>query len=76
LTAQLADAGWEAFRAIEREGGIVASLSVGKLQRRIEITRETRAKNVATRREALTGATEFPYLAEKSVAVLDVAPVA
>ncbi|MCJ2105522.1 methylmalonyl-CoA mutase subunit beta [Methylobacterium sp. E-041] len=76
LTAQLAEAGWEAFRAIEREGGIVASLSVGKLQRRIEITRETRAKNVATRREALTGATEFPYLAEKSVAVLDVAPVA
>lgn len=76
LTAQLAEAGWDAFRAIEREGGIVASLSVGKLQRRIEVTRETRAKNVATRREALTGATEFPYLAEKPVAVLDVAPPA
>ena len=75
LTAQLAEAGWEAFQLIEREGGIVASLSVGKLQRRIEATRETRAKNVATRREVLTGATEFPYLAEKPVAVLDVAPV-
>ena len=75
LTAQLAEAGWDAFQAIEREGGIVASLSVGKLQRRIEATRETRARNVATRREALTGATEFPFLAEKPVAVLDVAPV-
>lgn len=76
LTAQLAEAGWDAFRLIEREGGIVASLSVGKLQRRIEATREDRARDVATRRAALTGATEFPHLAEKPVAVLDVAPVA
>ncbi|TXN72860.1 methylmalonyl-CoA mutase, partial [Methylobacterium sp. WL18] len=44
LTAQLAEAAWEAFQAIEAEGGIVASLSVGKLRRRIEATREARAK--------------------------------
>lgn len=75
LTEELAQAGWAAFRAIEAEGGIVASLSVGKLQRRIADTRETRARNVATRREALTGATEFPFLAEKPVTVLDVAPL-
>ncbi|MFD0938901.1 methylmalonyl-CoA mutase subunit beta, partial [Methylobacterium trifolii] len=75
LTTQIAEAGWEAFQAIEAEGGIVASLSVGKLQRRIEATRETRARNVATRREALTGATEFPFLAEKPVTVLDVPAV-
>ncbi|MBP1182564.1 methylmalonyl-CoA mutase family protein [Methylobacterium sp. PvR107] len=75
LTGQLAEAGWAAFQAIEAEGGIVASLSVGKLQRRIELTRDARAKAVATRREALTGASEFPNLAEKPVAVLDVAPV-
>lgn len=76
LTAELTERAWEAFQAIEREGGIVASLSVGKLQRRIEAVRETRARNVATRREPLTGATEFPHLAEKPVAVLDVAPAA
>ena len=75
LTAQLAEAAWEAFQAIEAEGGIVASLSVGKLQRRIEATREARAKAVATRREPLTGASEFPNLAEKPVTVLDVKPV-
>lgn len=75
LTAQLAEAAWEAFQAIEAEGGIVASLSVGKLQRRIELTREARAKAVATRREPLTGASEFPNLAEKPVTVLDVKPV-
>ncbi|MGU3538706.1 methylmalonyl-CoA mutase family protein [Methylobacterium sp. A54F] len=76
LTANLAEAAWEAFQTIEREGGIVASLSVGKIQRRVAESRETHARNVATRREALTGATEFPYLAEKPVAVLDVAPAA
>ncbi|GJD91192.1 Methylmalonyl-CoA mutase small subunit [Methylobacterium hispanicum] len=75
LTAELTERAWEAFQTIEREGGIVASLSVGKLQRRIEAVRETRARNVATRREPLTGATEFPHLSEKPVAVLDVAPV-
>ncbi|MGT2482048.1 methylmalonyl-CoA mutase family protein [Methylobacterium oryzae CBMB20] len=47
---------------MEAEGGIVASLSVGKLQRRIELTREARTKAVATRREPLTGASEFPNL--------------
>lgn len=72
LTADIAEAAWAAFQAIEAEGGIVASLSVGKLQRRIEVVREARTKAVATRREALTGASEFPNLAEKPVAVLDV----
>lgn len=75
LTGAMAEAAWAAFQAIEAEGGIVASLSVGKLQRRIEATREARAKAVATRREPLTGASEFPNLAEKPVAVLDVPPV-
>ena len=75
LTGAIAEAAWAAFQAIEAEGGIVASLSVGKLQRRIEATREARAKAVATRREPLTGASEFPNLAEKPIAVLDVPPV-
>lgn len=76
LTSQIAEAAWDAFQAIEGEGGIVSSLSVGKIQRRIETVREARAKSIATRRIALTGATEFPNLAEKPVAVLDLAPAA
>ncbi|MGC5777453.1 methylmalonyl-CoA mutase family protein [Methylobacterium sp. NFXW15] len=76
LTGQIAETAWDAFRAIEGEGGIVASLSVGKIQRRIEMLREARAKAVATRKMPLTGATEFPNIAEKPVAVLDVPPIA
>ncbi|GJD94383.1 methylmalonyl-CoA mutase family protein [Methylobacterium iners] len=73
LTQNLVEAAWDAFQAIEREGGIVASLRQGRIQARIAETRAVRARNVATRREALTGASEFPFLAEKPVAVLDVA---
>ncbi|MCJ2071621.1 methylmalonyl-CoA mutase subunit beta [Methylobacterium sp. J-030] len=76
LTAEIAEAAWAAFQAIEAEGGIVASLSVGKLQRRIEAVREARTNAVATRREALTGASEFPNLAEKPVTVIDAPRVA
>ena len=72
LTDQIAQAAWEAFQAIEGEGGIVASLSVGKVQRRIEVLRDARARAVASRKIPVTGATEFPNLAEKPVTVLDV----
>lgn len=74
LTEELTVAAWAAFQAIEAEGGIVASLGAGAIQARIGETRTTRARNVATRREALTGASEFPFLAEKPVTVLDLAP--
>lgn len=72
LTQSLAETAWAGFQEIEREGGIVASLGAGKLQARIAATRASRAKAVATRREALTGASEFPNLYEKPVTVLDV----
>ncbi|MBX9933358.1 MAG: methylmalonyl-CoA mutase subunit beta [Methylobacterium sp.] len=76
LTESLAETAWAGFQEIEREGGIVASLESGALQARIASTRATRAKAVATRREALTGASEFPNLYEKPVTVLDVPPQA
>ena len=75
LTDALTRTAWDAFQAIEAEGGIVASLRSGALQARIAETAKTRKKNVATRREALTGASEFPFLAEKPVTTLDVAPL-
>ena len=75
LTEKLTEAAWAAFQEIEREGGIVASLRAGAIQARIAATRAARARAVATRREALTGASEFPYLAETPVTVLDVPAV-
>jgi methylmalonyl-CoA mutase len=70
LTQALAEAAWAAFQEIEREGGIVESLKAGGLQRRIAETRARREAAVATRREPLTGTSEFPDIREAPVTVL------
>jgi methylmalonyl-CoA mutase len=75
LTEQLCEAAWAEFQAIEAEGGLARSLAAGALQARIAAVAAARARDVATRREPITGTSEFPHLAEAPVAVLPVAPV-
>lgn len=70
LTADLAEAAWARFTAIEREGGIVASLAAGAIQSRLAATAERRRDAVAARRDPLTGTSEFADLREVAVAVL------
>jgi methylmalonyl-CoA mutase len=80
LTQALCEEGWTKLQDLEREAtdelpGIVAALANGHVQAGLARQREARAKAVATRREPLTGTSEFPNLREAGVAVLDVAPV-
>ncbi len=56
--------------------GIVAALSSGRLQAELAQAWAARAKAVATRREPITGTSEYPNLQEGKVTVLDVAPAA
>lgn len=74
LTDDLCATAWGLFQEIEREGGIVASLTGGHLQRRIAATRADRQRALATRRAVLTGTSAFPDLAETAPPVLDVEP--
>ncbi|MGW5748629.1 methylmalonyl-CoA mutase family protein [Amycolatopsis sp. NPDC003861] len=67
LTDDLAHAAWAEFTAIEGEGGLVASLASGALAGRLAETWEKRSSRIATRRDPLTGVSEFPNLAEKPV---------
>jgi methylmalonyl-CoA mutase len=67
LTADLARAGWAFFQEIERAGGQAAALRSGFVGERLAATWETRRKALATRREPITGVSEFPYLAEQPV---------
>lgn len=67
LTDDLAHAAWAEFTAIEGEGGLVASLVAGELAARLAATWEKRSSRIATRRDPLTGVSEFPNLAEKAV---------
>lgn len=73
LTDELCQSAWALFQDIEREGGIVESLTAGHVQARIAGVAADRAKRLASRREAITGTSEFPLLSEeKSSSILDI----
>jgi methylmalonyl-CoA mutase len=75
LTQQLCEAAWPLFQEIEKAGGVFAALEQNLIQRKVAATRALRQANIATRKEVLTGATEFPNLHEAQVAVLTATPV-
>ncbi|MET7429544.1 methylmalonyl-CoA mutase family protein [Streptomyces flaveolus] len=67
LTNELAEAAWQFFRSIERDGGQAAVLRSGRLRTDLATTWAERSKRLAKRREPITGVSEFPLLAEKPV---------
>lgn len=62
LTRDLAEAAWTEMQGLEAQGGIVAALEGGVLAHEIELIRKKREKAFATRREIVTGVTDFPLL--------------
>lgn len=70
LTDSLAHAAWTQFQQIERDDGIITSLQAGTIQGQIAQTHTARAKDIASRRSALTGTSEFANLDEAPVTVL------
>ncbi|MDU0343986.1 methylmalonyl-CoA mutase subunit beta [Bosea rubneri] len=81
LTQALCEQGWSKLQDLEREAadglpGMVAALANGHVQQGLARQRALRAKAIATRREPITGTSEFPHLGEGVVEVLAVAPMA
>jgi methylmalonyl-CoA mutase len=70
LTDALCEKAWSLLQEIEREGGILESLKGDTLQARIAAVRAQREKAVATRKEPITGTSEFPNINEANVSVL------
>ena len=66
LTAALAEAGWAFFTELEGAGGFRAVLGSGLLAERIAATAQARASDVARRKAAITGVSEFPNLSERA----------
>jgi methylmalonyl-CoA mutase len=75
LTEQLCRAAWSRFQEIERTGGAWAALEQGMIQSKVAAVRSQREGAVARRKDAITGTSDFPDLAEASVSVLDVPPL-
>ncbi|MFE9741171.1 methylmalonyl-CoA mutase family protein [Streptomyces sp. NPDC006477] len=67
LTDELAHAAWAFFQDIERAGGQQAALRSGAVGERLAATWAARSAKLATRREPITGVSEFPHLTEKPV---------
>ncbi|SEK86167.1 methylmalonyl-CoA mutase [Bosea lupini] len=81
LTQALCEQGWRKFQDLEAESsgdltGIVGALANGHIQKGLARERDARAKAIATRREPITGTSEFPNLSEAPVAVLAPPPAA
>ncbi len=72
LTDKLCAAAWTLFQEIEKTGGAAAALESGSIQQKVAAVRAERQKAVATRREPLTGTSDYPNLAEAPNAVFDV----
>ena len=75
LTTELARAAWTMFQEIEAAGGAAAAVEQGLIQKKVAETRAARQANLARRKDALTGTSDYPNLAELPVKVLDVPPV-
>jgi methylmalonyl-CoA mutase len=81
LTQALCEQGWRKFQDLEAENagdlaGIVGALANGHIQKGLSRERDARAKAIATRREPITGTSEFPNLSEAPVSVLAPPPTA
>jgi methylmalonyl-CoA mutase len=73
LTAKLAAAAWKLFQEIEAAGGAADALTSCLVQRKIAETRQAREASVATRKDPITGTSEFPNVSEAAFTVLDIA---
>ena len=69
LTDQLCRVAWDLFQGIERAGGAAAALEAGLIQNAVATVRAEREANVARRKDALVGTSEFPDLTEDKVPV-------
>lgn len=64
-TDELARAAWAEFQEIERAGGMIAVLADGAFAAKIAASYAEREKNLALRKDPITGVTEFPNLQEQ-----------
>jgi methylmalonyl-CoA mutase len=76
LTHELCVTAWMLFQEIEKAGGVAAALEQGLIQAKVAAVCAEREKAVAVRRDALTGTSEFPDIAEAPAAVLAPSPFA
>ncbi len=67
LTDQVAQKAWEWFQKVEAEGGLVAALKKGSVQKAIAEVAAARVANVEKRRDVIVGTNQYPNAVEKTL---------
>jgi len=67
LTEELADRAWSIFQEVERQGGMRKALTSGWVAQQIGEAYSQRLKDLARRKEGITGVSEFPDVHEEPV---------
>jgi methylmalonyl-CoA mutase len=67
LTDEVALKAWGTLQEIERQGGMIRALESGWVAEQIDAVYEARAKDLATRKEGITGVSEFPDLEQQEI---------
>ena len=67
LTDRLAGSAWDRFQAVEAAGGIEAVIADGSLTADIDAAWRERLARLGTRRDPITGVSEFPLLEEETL---------
>ena len=75
LTNEMARAAWALLQDVEKAGGAAAAIEQSLIQKKVATTRAAREAAIAKRKEAITGASDYPDIHEKTPTVLDVKPV-
>lgn len=65
LTNSIAESVWNLFQEIEKENGIIAFCTSGKLKNAIETSCQKRDLDIATRRTIILGTNQYPNIKEE-----------
>jgi methylmalonyl-CoA mutase len=74
LTDNFCHAAWSQFQQIEKAGGAWAALHEGAFQRDVAAVRAQRRDAVASRKDVITGTSDFADLAEMPVSIVGAPP--
>ncbi|MCH5237896.1 MAG: methylmalonyl-CoA mutase small subunit [Muribaculaceae bacterium] len=67
LTSSIAKVAWELFTKVEEEGGFLALLRKGEVQKKVNESGVKRHTDVARRKEILLGTNQYPNFNEKAL---------
>ncbi|MEO9339888.1 methylmalonyl-CoA mutase subunit beta [Mesorhizobium sp. SB112] len=70
LTTSLCEAAWKEFQAIEAEGGVLASLAAGHIQKRVLAARDERTRDYREGKRQIVGTTVYPLKVERPISTI------